>query len=221
LFEYKYAIGRGGFGKVWRVSSNRLKGEPNSEFAMKEMLKARVMNKKSIQSVMNELKLLSLMNSKFIVNAHYAFQDSEHLYLVMDLVLGGDLRFHIGKHRRFSEEQTKFFLACIVQALENVHSHNIIHRDIKPENLVFDLKGYLKLTDFGIAREWYPELDNSNETSGTPGYMAPEVMCKNNHGLAADYFAIGVIGWECMFGKRPYTGKSRREIRDAILAKQV
>lgn len=98
-----------------------------------------------------------------------------------------------------------------------MHGSNIIHRDIKPENLVFDTTGYLKLTDFGIAREQIPDVDNSNETSGTPGYMAPEVMCKNNHGIAADYFAIGVIAWECMFGRRPYQGKSRREIRDAIL----
>ena len=73
LFEYKYAIGRGGFGKVWRVSSNRLKQEKLNQFAMKEMLKARVMHKKSIQSVMNELKLLSMIQSNFIVNAHYAF----------------------------------------------------------------------------------------------------------------------------------------------------
>ena len=51
--------------------------------------------------------------------------------------------------------------------------------------------------------------------------MAPEVMCKNNHGIAADYFAVGVIAWECMFGRRPYQGKTRREIRDAILAKQA
>ena len=106
-----------------------------------------------------------------------------------------------------------------MQALETVHGHSIIHRDIKPENLVFDDHGYLKLTDFGIAREWILDIDNCNETSGTPGYMAPEVMCKNNHGIAADYFAVGVIAWECMFGRRPYQGKSRREIRDAILAK--
>lgn len=101
-----------------------------------------------------------------------------------------------------------------------MHGANIIHRDIKPENLVFDENGYLKLTDFGIAREWIQDIDNSNETSGTPGYMAPEVMCKNNHGIAADYFAIGVIAWECMFGRRPYVGKTRREIRDDILSKQ-
>lgn len=170
---------------------------------------------------MNELKLLSIINSKFIVNAHYAFQDSENLYLVMDLLLGGDLRFHLARKRKFTQDQTKFFCACIIHALETVHSHSIIHRDIKPENLVFDERGYLKLTDFGIAREWLPEIDNSNETSGTPGYMAPEVMCKNNHGIAADYFAVGVIAWECMLGRRPYQGKSRREIRDNILAKQA
>jgi serum/glucocorticoid-regulated kinase 2 len=114
MFEHKYAIGRGGFGKVWRVSSTRLTGGSGTEFAMKEMLKARVMNKKSIQSVMNELKLLQLINSPFIVNAHYAFQDSEYLYLVMDLLLGGDLRYHLARKRKFSQEQTRFFCACII-----------------------------------------------------------------------------------------------------------
>lgn len=96
--------------------------------------------------------------------------------------------------------------------MESVHNASIIHRDIKPENLVFDNSGYLKLTDFGIARLW--SADNASETSGTPGYMAPEVMCRQNHGVAADYFAVGVIAYECMNGKRPYVGKSRRDIRD-------
>ena len=139
----------------------------------------------------------------------------------MDLLLGGDLRFHLARQKKFNEEQTKFFCACLILALETVHGHMIIHRDIKPENLVFDEHGYLKLTDFGIAREWIADVDNSNETSGTPGYMAPEVMCKRNHGIAADYFAIGVIAWECMFGRRPYLGKTRREIREHIVSQQA
>ena len=139
----------------------------------------------------------------------------------MDLLLGGDLRFHLERQRKFSPHQTQFFCACLIQALETVHAHGIIHRDIKPENLVFDERGYLKLTDFGLSKEWFLEEDNYNETSGTPGYMAPEVMSKNNHGIAVDYFAVGVIAWECMFGRRPYQGKSRREIRDNILAKQA
>ena len=66
------------------------------------------------------------------------------------------------------------------------------------------MEGYVRITDFGIAREWIPDVENCNETSGTPGYMAPEVMCKNNHGIAADYFAVGVIAYECMNSRRPY-----------------
>lgn len=91
--------------------------------------------------------------------------------------------------------------------LEYLHSNTIIHRDIKPENLVFDNKGYLRITDLGIARIWKPE--NKNDTSGTPGYMAPEVMCRQNHAVSVDYYALGVIIYECMIGKRPYVGKTR------------
>ena len=71
----------------------------------------------------------------------YAFQDFDNLYLVMDLLNGGDLRYHISRHKRFSEEQTRFFVACIVLGLEYVHSNKVLHRDIKPENLVLDDKG--------------------------------------------------------------------------------
>lgn len=110
-------------------------------------------------------------------------------------------------------------MACMILSLEYLHSKNILHRDVKPENLVFDQEGYLKLTDLGIGR--FQKPDNSKDTSGTPGYMAPEVMCKQPHGIAVDYFAMGVIAYECMFGKRPYYGKNRKEIRDHILSKQV
>lgn len=137
----------------------------------------------------------------------------------MDLMSGGDLRYHFGRNRKFSEQQTKFFIACIVLSLEFLHHNRVIHRDIKPENLVLDNRGYLRLTDFGIART--ASNDNAHETSGTPGYMAPEVICRQNHSFEADYFAVGVIGYEFMTGRRPYLGRNRREIRDAILARQI
>jgi len=92
---------------------------------------------------------------------------------------------------------------------------------LKPENLVFDTNGYVKLTDFGIAMNWEAGLDNHEEGSGTPGYMAPEVMLSRNHGKACDYFALGVIAHECMTGKRPYKGKSKDQIRDKIMAEQA
>ncbi|CAG9323134.1 unnamed protein product [Blepharisma stoltei] len=214
-FQFQYVIGKGGFGKVWKVELKKT----HEIFAMKEMLKARVLAKKSVNSVMNERRLLSMLHHPFIVNMHYAFQDRESLYLVMDLMPGGDLRYHLGRCKSFSEEQTKFFVACIVSGLEYLHRNGILHRDIKPENLVIDGKGYVRITDFGIARVWNPE--NAKDTSGTPGYMAPEVMCRQNHGVAADYFAVGIIAYEFMNGKRPYLGRSRKEIRDQILAKQI
>ena len=99
----------------------------------------------------------------------------------------------------WSFQYLEFIIACILVALEFIHIKNILHRDIKPENLVFNDKGYLKITDFGISRIWSPK--NENDTSGTPGYMAPEVMLKSGHGIASDLFAVGVIAYECMLGK--------------------
>lgn len=104
-------------------------------------------------------------------------------------------------------------------ALDYTHSNDILHRDLKPENFVFDGNGYLRLTDYGIAKIY--SKDNSSETSGTPGYMAPEVMCAQNHTIAVDYYALGVFTFELMHGYRPYVGKSRNEIKEKILAKQV
>lgn len=125
---------------------------------------------------MNERKLLSLLKHPFLINMFYAFQDLENLYLVTDLVNGGDLRYYLGKRKVFSEPETKFFICCIIVALEYLHKNGVIHRDIKPENLLLDEQGYVRLTDFGISRLYGPE--NASDTSGTPGYMAPEVMCR-------------------------------------------
>ncbi len=110
-------------------------------------------------------------------------------------------------------------MACITLGLEYCHTNNIIHRDIKPENLVLDKKGYVKITDFGIAKKF--QKDNASETSGTPGYMAPEVMSGLSHGFAVDYFALGVIGYEFMKGIRPYNGKNRKEIKEKMAFHEV
>lgn len=95
----------------------------------------------------------------------------------------------------------------------------IIHRDLKPENLVFDFKGFLKLTDFGISR--YLRKDNASDSSGTAGYIAPEVLYHQNHGPAVDFFALGVICYEMLLGSRPYPSRTRKELREQIAARQI
>ncbi len=77
---------------------------------------------------------------------HYAFQDFDNLYIVLDLLTGGDLRYHVSRKRKFSEDQTSkkvfyFFMACIIESLGHIHNANILHRDLKPENLVLDHLG--------------------------------------------------------------------------------
>lgn len=94
------------------------------------------------------------MRHPFLVNIEYAFQDKESLYLVTDFMPGGDLRYHLGKRIEFTQEPTRFFIACMIAALQYIHANCVIHRDIKPENLVFDSNGYLKVTDFGIAKTY-------------------------------------------------------------------
>ena len=208
-FEFKYVIGKGGFGKVWQVIYKKTK----EKYALKEMSKTKIIDKKSQKFINNELTLLKKLHNDFIVNMYYAFQDKDNLYLVIDFLSGGDLRYHISRYHTFSEEQTRFFISCIIQGLNHIHSNNIIHRDIKPENLVLDSRGYVRITDFGIAKE--NEKDNSKETSGTPGYMSPEVILRKNHSFSSDFFAIGVIGFEFMKGRRPFIG-TRNEIKEKM-----
>lgn len=145
---------------------------------MKVMDKAKIITKKSVSSVLNEREILCQLENRFIVNMHCSFQDRENLYLLIDYLDGGDLRYYIHRDYAFNEEQIRksswilgFVIRCVMEGLKYLHDHNIIHRDIKPENIIFDKNGYAKVTDLGIARYWRSE--NSSETSGTPGYMAP------------------------------------------------
>lgn len=210
-----FVVGKGGFGKVWRVREKKT----GRLYAMKQMLKSKVIVKKSVSSIMNEIELLSKLRHPFLVNMSYAFQDRYTLYLVIDYLNGGDLRYHITRQRAFSESDCRFLICNMLIGLEYLHSKSIIHRDLKPENLVFCKDGYLCITDLGISREWSP--NNGADTSGTPGYMSPEVITRNDHSFSADFFAVGVIAYELMTGRRPYTGRSRQEIRERILAKQA
>ena len=183
------------------------------------MSKAKIIDKKSVDSVLGEKNLLSQLHHPFIVNMVYSFQDHDYLYLVMDLLPGGNLRYHISLKRHFNEKQNRFLIGCILVGLEYIHSEKILHRDIKPENLVFDNNGYLRITDFGIAKKYI--VNNKKDTSGTVGYLAPEVLCNENHNYSIDYYAVGIIAFELAFGHRPYLGKTKHEVKQLILTKQA
>ena len=190
-FEFCYVIGKGGFGKVWKIKHLKT----NKYYALKEMSKLKIIEKKSENSINYEREILSKLNNPFIINMYYAFQDNDNLYLVMDYLKGGDLRFHLTRHIHFSEEQSRFFICNVLVALEYIHSQDIIHRDIKPENLVLDENGYARITDFGIAKKNSEKNKMKGDTSGTPGYMAPEIMRGIVHSFEVDFFAVGIVAY--------------------------
>ena len=183
------------------------------------MSKAKIVDKKSIESILGEKKILSELHHPFIVNMIYSFQDFDYLYLVMEILSGGNLRYHLTLEKMFNEDQIKFIIGCIMIGLKYIHGQNILHRDIKPENLVFDSNGYLRITDFGIAKHYV--INNKKDTSGTIGYLAPEVLCNVNHNFSIDYYAVGIITYELIYGHRPYIGKSKHEVKQLILTTQA
>lgn len=166
-----------------------------------------------------EQNILLKLSHPFIINLQFAFQNQENLFLGMDYCSGGDFRYYINNGYEFNEMEVQFISCCLVEGLDYIHSQNIIHRDIKPENIVFDSRGYPKITDFGISRETLKQKVTSN--SGTPAYMAPESMCRKPQNHSVDYYALGIMIYEIIDKKRPYFGQSKKEIFEQIMTKQA
>ena len=187
---------------------------------MKEISKVKAYLKKTIKSIKTERAILKKIHYNFISNLYFSFQDKDCLYFILDYFSGGDLRFYLEQNIQFEEKQIKFFVSNIILSLRYLRLNNIIHRDIKPENLVFDKKGYLNLTDFGIARK-FKNNKLIKDMSGTPGYLSPEVLLQNNQTFSSDYFSLGIIIYELIFLQRPFEGKTKQELSENILNKNI
>ena len=159
------------------------------------------------------------MNNQFIIKLISTFQDFDNLYLLLELLKGGDLRFHLDNYKSLiTESHIKFLLTNIIFALDYINSIGIIHRDIKPENIIFDNNGYAKLTDFGIAK-----LNKSNiiEISGTVEYMSPECLFGKKQKYYSDFYSLGVICYECINRKKPFIGNKKEELKEQILNNRI
>lgn len=193
-------LGVGGFGLVTLVKSKTSK----EVYALKKMQKQAIVDAEMQLMIVNEKNFLVEMSSPFVLAARGTASDTNNVYIVLEFLQGGDLFALLEQKGIFSDKFTRFYIACTVMALSYVHSHDIAFRDLKLENLVLDDKGYCKLVDFGLAKR----VPNRTFTvCGSPRYCAPEMVTNKGHNYAVDYWALGIILYECLFAESPFASE--------------
>uniref|UniRef100_A0AAY5ES59 Protein kinase domain-containing protein n=1 Tax=Electrophorus electricus TaxID=8005 RepID=A0AAY5ES59_ELEEL len=203
-FQILRAIGKGSFGKVCIVQ----KKDTKKMYAMKYMNKLKCVQRNEVRNVFKELQILQTLEHPFLVNFWYSFQDEEDMFMVVDLLLGGDLRYHLQQNVHFSESTVKLYICELALALHYLRSKHIIHRDIKPDNILLDEHGHAHLTDFNIAAIVKDDL-KATSMAGTKPYMAPELFqpfegSHPGYSFAVDWWSLGITSYELLRGQRPY-----------------
>ena len=199
-------IGKGMIGQVFLITDKKTQVK---HYAMKAMSKRAIVKRSQKNCVNLELRFLTTLKHPFIAQAKAHFQDSYCLFLILDFFPGGEL-FRQGKNKYPSlpVSRVRFYAACVLDALDYMHSNDVIYRDLKPENVMIDRNGYAKVIDLGFAK-----ILKSGERTytflGTPDYMAPEIIRRMGYGFSVDYFALGVLIFEKIHGYSLFSDKGK------------
>jgi len=190
-------------------------------FAMKVLKKEAIIARNQVQHTKTERNILQVIDHPNIVKLHFAFQSEGKLYLILDLLSGGELFFHLKNEGRFSEARVRQYVGQMSLALSHLHSLGIVYRDLKPENILLDKDGHICITDFGLSKEMVVNPDDAKTFCGTPEYLAPEILQGKGHGKAVDWWSLGTLMFEMLDGLPPFYSKNTRKMYDDILTKPL
>ncbi|KAF2020885.1 kinase-like protein [Aaosphaeria arxii CBS 175.79] len=210
-FRLLRVVGKGAFGKV-RIVERK---DTGLTFALKYIRKDEVVRSESVRNIIRERRMLEHLNHPFLCNLRYSFQDIEYLYIVVDLMNGGDLRFHISR-KTFTEDAVRFWISELGCAVRYIHQQGIVHRDIKPDNVLLDSEGHVHLADFNVASDFTPHKPLTSK-SGTLAYLAPEVYEGKGYSCEVDWWSLGVLFYECIYNKRPFEASSHDSLSQKIM----
>jgi len=213
LFRHYRVLGKGGFGEVCACQS-RATGQM---YAMKKLEKKRIKKRKGEAMALNEKQLLERIDCRFIVSLAYAHETKDALCMVLSLMNGGDLKFHIHNigNPGFEEERAIFYGAEISSGILYLHSLRIVYRDLKPENILLDDVGHTRISDLGLAI-YVPPNETVKGRVGTVGYMAPEVIKNERYSFSPDWWGLGCIIFEMIQGKAPFRARKEKVKRDEV-----
>lgn len=219
-FTYIMKIGKGSFGHVFLAQRN----DPNDDkyYAIKILSKQLIMAKNESKHINCERQvLIDNLKHPFLVSLKYSFQTPDRLYFVLNFINGGELFFHLQRERSFSEKRAKFYSAEIGSAIGYMHERNLIYRDLKPENILLASDGHICLTDFGLCKQNMYHNTATDTFCGTPEYLAPEILQKKPYTRAIDWWCLGAVTYEMVYGLPPFYSTDVDVMYQGILHKPL
>ncbi|XP_067928056.1 cGMP-dependent protein kinase 1-like [Watersipora subatra] len=206
-------LGIGGFGRVELVQHKK---DKTKTFALKSLKKQHVVETRQQDHIFSEKRVMMTCRSPYIVRVYKTFKDKKFVYMLMEVCLGGELWTILRDMSYFDDNTARFAVACVIKALQYLHSLGIIYRDLKPENLLVTRDGYVKLVDFGFAK-YVPAGKKTWTFCGTPEYVAPEIILNKGHDHAVDVWAIGILIFELTTGLPPFAASDPMKTYNIIL----
>jgi eukaryotic-like serine/threonine-protein kinase len=206
-------LGRGGFGRVYLANDNEL----DRPVAIKVPNPERISSPKDLEAYLREAKILAKLEHPNIVPVHDAGRTEDGLcYVVSKYLEGSDLAVRIRQDRHGPRESAEL-IAVVAEALHYAHTRGLVHRDIKPANILIDASGKPCVADFGLALR-DADFGKCAKLAGTPAYMSPEQARGEGHRVdgRSDIFSLGVVFYELLTGRRPFTAETREELLDLI-----
>ncbi|XP_015608023.1 serine/threonine-protein kinase ULK3 isoform X2 [Cephus cinctus] len=206
-------IGSGSYATVYKA----FKKNGSKEVVAIKCVDKSTLSKSAIDNLITEINLLKILKHRHIVEMRDFFWDDGHIYIVMEYCDGGDLSSFIKRKHKLPENVCRKFLQQLALALRYLRSHEVCHMDLKPQNLLLTKKPQLtlKVGDFGFA-QYLSSQEKKFTIRGSPLYMAPEMLLQHKYDARVDLWSVGVIMYECLFGKAPYSSSSFQELAEKI-----